>query len=696
MTDMLASVVDVPDASRGISFATSNKGRLLPNPVAKLPLGSVKAHGWIAHQLDLMVDGMVGRLRELSKFLEDDNGWLGTDKYGWEEQPYWFRGFYDLGILTGNRRIQEESKRWIEASLNSIEEDGYFGPIAMKYVTGENGKQVIDIWPHMVMLDALRSYWEVTGDDRVVDLATKFFRFCLNLPEDEFIPPYDNDFRNWRAFIQWPRVGDMLPHIYWLYNLIQEDWLLDLATRCHKHVEPPQEHALNAHIVHFTQRFREPGNYYAQSNNPADLSETEMWYNTHMSVWGQQPGGGFGADENIRPGKTDPKQAFETCGMTEFNKSFYILGQITGQPVYADRVEDIVFNSFPASQTPDLKGLHYLTAANQPQLDAGETHDYSNMCRMIDYSPHIYRCCQHNVAMGWPYFVEHLWMAAAGDGLAAWMYGPSEACATVGNGEQIRIVEETKYPFHTAVKMTLSMKNSTRFPLQLRVPKWCKVFSVKVNGGAVEVTPKPGSYVLIERTWQNGDVVEIAMPVEVSLTTWEKSCGSVTVDRGPLSYSLRIGEKWVKGQTGTEEWPDWEVFPTTPWNYGLVFDENNLDGSFKATERSSVADQPWTIEDAPIEIKARGKRIPNWTLIDGTVTDLQPSPIKSDEPIEDITLIPMGCARLRMCCLPVISEGPEAHEWKKVSSHEAAMELRLGAEQAAQNREHKQGVVYTE
>jgi hypothetical protein len=671
------SVVDVPDASRGIRHVVSNREPLLASPLAKLPLGSVRPKGWIAHQLRLMVDGQVGRLKELSDFLRDDNGWFGTKNDGWEEQAYWFRGFHDLGVLTGDERIQGESRRWIEGILKTRKRDGYFGPPCMKKVVGNDGKVVCDLWPHMVIWDALRSHWEVTRDRRIVNLGRKFFRFCAALPEEEFVPPRDPDFGNWRPFVQTPRSGDMLPHIYWLYNLTGEDWLLPLATRFHDHVAPPDSEWLNHHVVNFTQRFREPGNYYAQSKEPKHLEETEYWYDMHMGTWGQQPGGIFGADECIRPGKTDPKQAIETCAMVEFNKSFYILGQVTGQALYADRVEDIVFNSFPASQTPDLKGLHYLTAANQPQLDAGENHDYFNKGRQIDYSPYIYRCCQHNVAMGWPYYAEHLWMAAAGNGLCAWMYGPCEVTAKVGRGGEVTIREETIYPFDASVRLTFSMKRGATFPLYLRVPRWCNGFSVLVNRRKAITDAEPGKYVLIERSWQDRDVVEIEMPVALSLRVWEKSCDSVTVDRGPLSFSLRIEEDWRRMPTG-KEWAEWEVFPKTPWNYGLMVDGEKPEDSFEVIEKGEVADQPWTLDAASIEIRVKGKRIPNWVMIDETVTDLQPSPIRSDEPVEEIRMVPMGCARLRMCCLPTVGEGPDAREWKKVSGHEEAMRLRLG------------------
>jgi hypothetical protein len=184
-----------------------------------------------------------------------------------------------------------------------------------------------------------------------------------------------------------------------------------------------------------------------------------------------------------------------------------------------------------------------------------------------------------------------------------------------------------------------------------------------VNGQSVQVEAVPGRYLRLEREWSSGDSITIAMPMRLSLTTWPRT-GSVTVDRGPLSYSVKIGERWQR-YGGTEEWPEWEVFPTTPWNYGLVLVGQPLEAVFSVKENGPVAAQPWTPQAAPLEITARAKRLPNWGLENETVAELQPSPIKSREPIESITLIPLGCARLRMACLPVIGEGEDAREWEQ-------------------------------
>ncbi|MDD5688215.1 MAG: glycoside hydrolase family 127 protein [Elusimicrobia bacterium] len=641
-----------------------NRSPLLPNPFAKLPLGSIKPKGWLKHQLDLMINGMTGRLSELSDFLKSDNGWFGGNKEGWEEQPYWLRGFYDLAVLTGDKRLFSEAKKWIDAVIASQDEDGYFGAKYHKCIIGKNGQKICDLWPHMVMLDAIRSHYEHTSDSRVIPMMTHFFKFCKNLPDDQFIPANTDGF-TWYVSVQILRAGDMLPHIYWLYNHTGEEWLLDLATRFYRQIEPPTDEWLEHHVVHFTQRFRYSGNYYVQSKYPYHLAQTDYWYDQHMGTWGQQPRGIFGADEKIRHGYTDPRQAFETCAMVEFNKSFYILGRITGEAKYADRCEDITLNHFPASQTKDLKALHYLTASNQPQLDKYEKHDYTNKVRMITYSPdNRYRCCQHNVAMGWPWYVQNLWQATSDSGLAAWLYASNEVTAKVGeNGTKVIFNVETDYPFDGAVKMVFKSSKPVSFPLYLRIPGWCHKFKVNINNRPLKVTSKPGTYLRVERTWKNGDVVSLKMLMETSLTTWPRT-GSITVNHGPLSYSLKIEERWQKCG-GTKKWPEWEVLPVTPWNYGLVVDTNNPSADLHIIKKKKIPNQPWTIENSPIEIKANGKIISDWGLKNETVQSLQPGPIKSDKPKEKITLIPLGCARLRISCFPVIGEGPCARDWKK-------------------------------
>jgi hypothetical protein len=171
---------------------------------------------------------------------------------------------------------------------------------------------------------------------------------------------------------------------------------------------------------------------------------------------------------------------------------------------------------------------------------------------------------------------------------------------------------------------------------------------------------------MIERKWRNGDNVKITFKMSIWLTKWEKNKNSVSVNRGPLTYSLKIGEKYVR-QGGTDKWPAWEIHPTTPWNYGLLINEDAPSASLDIVRKPwPDDDQPFKADAAPIQLRAKAKKIPEWIKDHlGLVGKLQQSPVKSDEPVETVTLIPMGCARLRISAFPTIGTGPDAHKWNQ-------------------------------
>jgi len=640
--------------ARADDFYTGNRPPLLPSPLIKLPLGAVRPEGWIRQQMELMAEGFSGRLTEISQWCRfDGSAWAsakGEGEFGWEELPYWLRGFTALAYVLQDQRLIAEAQRWIDPILSSQDAEGWFGPRA--------NRERPDLWPNMVAMFALRSHYEATGDERVIPLMTKYFRWQMTLPIERYLP---ESWQKWRG-------GDNLDSIYWLYNHTGEAWLLDLARLNHERTADWAGGIPTWHGVNITQGFREPGEYYQQTHDVRYLKATERNYDTAIGEYGQAPGGMFGADENCRPGYTDPRQAAETCSMAEIMNSFEMLLAITGDPAWADRCEEVAFNSLPASQMPDYKGLHYLTAPNMVQLDKeNKSPGVQNGGCMLAYNPHDYRCCQHNIAFAWPYFAERLWMATPGNGLAAVFYAPSEVKARVGKGAEVRITETTDYPFGETVEFRLAMAGTAQFPLMLRIPAWCERARIKVNGKAVKLATRPSSWATLKRIWHDDDVVTLEFPMAIRVKTWEKNKSAVSVYRGPLAYSLRIGERWARFG-GTDEWPAFEVFPTTPWNYGLVLDARDPDASFEVHRKpGALAKQPFDVNAAPIEITAKARKIPAWQMEGGLVGQLQQSPAKSAEPVETITLIPMGCARLRISAFPIVGDGADAHEWKAAS-----------------------------
>jgi hypothetical protein len=650
------SIVSSPATSSVNPHYTANRQPLRPSPLIKLPIGSIVPRGWLRGQLQLESDGMTGHLEEISKWCKlEDSAWASPDgqgQFGWEELPYWLKGYGDLGYVLKDQEIINHARKWIDAVLASQEPGGYFGPRANK--TGLEGKP--DLWPHMVMCNVLESFYEFTGDSHVLPFLTRYFQWLNTQPGEVFGAGY------------WPKIrfGDNIQSIYWLYNHTGDSFLLELAKKIHDNMARWDTDVINWHNVNIAEGFREPGVYYQQAGDQKFLNAAERNYETVIDRFGQFPGGGFAGDENCRPGYTDPRQGFETCGMVEFMHSFEMLTKISGIPLWSDRCEDMAFNSLPAALTPDLKGLHYLTCANQVQLDKNnKSPGVENQGTMFSYSPgEVYRCCQHNVSHGWPYFAEELWLATPDRGLCASLYAASDVTAKVGEGGSVTISEQTDYPFDSSIRLTIATAQPAKFPLYLRIPGWCRGATAKVNGRGVELKAEPLHYVRLEREWRNGDRVELDLPMQITVRRWPKNNQAASVDYGPLTFSLKIGERWSR-YGGTDAWPDMEVFPTTAWNYGLVLDDKNPAKSFKLVRKKGpLSAQPFTPETAPIQMEVKARRIPAWKQDQlGLVGKLQPSPVKSDQPVETITLIPMGAARLRISSFPVIGEGPDGHRW---------------------------------
>ncbi len=649
----VARVVKSPPALTGSGFYAANRAPLQGVPFQKLPPGAVTPRGWLRRQLELDATGLSGRLPEISDFLKyEDNGWVDPkSNNGWEELPYWLRGYGDLSYVLKDSKMLATTQKWTNGILSAQKPNGYFGPDRL--LTSENNMP--DLWPHMLVLDALHSYYDYSGDARVIPFMTRYFKWQSTLP--------DNAYKNGWGALRW---ADNMAVLYWLYNKTGNASLLDLSKRIHDNSVNYVDNLPNMHNVNLAQGIREPGEYWMQSGNPAHLNAVEQDYQSIMSRFGQFPGGGFAGDENIRPAFTDPRQGFETCGIVEYMHTDEMMTRISGDPVWADRAEELAFNSLPAALTADHKGIHYITSPNLVEINKGGTKgQFDNHFDMLTFrnGAHDYRCCPHNYGMGWPYYAEESWLATSDKGVAASLYAASEANVKVGDGTPVKWSETTDYPFNDTIQLKLSTPKTLRFPLYLRIPRWTQGAQVSVNGKSVKVNATPLSYVALERNWKNGDTVSLRLPMKVSVRKWEKNKNAVSVNYGPLTFAYDSGEEWYR-TGGTNAWPEWSVKPKSAWNYGLPVDVKASD--FKIVRKSgALSDQPFTPATAPISLQTRVRRVPGWSAdSQGIVQTLQSSPALSTEPLQNVSLVPMGAARLRISSFPTVSPAKSALDWR--------------------------------
>ena len=651
-----------------------------PLELNPLPTGAIRPEGWLKVQLEQMTEGLCGHLHERSSFLAPDNGWLKADgNGGWEEQPYWFRGFVKIAILTGNERMLGVSRDWVEKILATQDADGWYGPAGRKAHPCKSGKVISDIWGHMVMNEALLSWYRYTGDRRVLDLLVRFYR-CLAAMDETRLLPGDADRAgsgSWTYDIQVVRAGDAVPAILECHGLTGEPWLPALAARVWRHRARPGLFA-NNHNVNFAQLVGYGTVMSRLTRRRADRESAAFWFDLHMKAWGATPRCGFAADENVRPGCTDPRYGTETCAWAELIRSFALVGEVTGETVWGDRMEDVMYNWYPIAFTPGWKELHYITAGNQVNLDAVTDHNYENGPPMIAYSDVCYRCCRHNAHFGVPLFCESLVMRPRTGGLAFWLYAPHRGEAELADGAKAAWRMETDYPFREKARLTLS--GAAVPALRFRVPGWCRRFAVSEGGRTLAAATAPGGWLEVKEV-RAGATLELAMAAECAWREYPRH-GGLSLERGPLTYSIALEPKVERVRrpkfvsAGGKLYPEPEesdrrtdvdmMVAMTPkdgqrWNYAI--DRS----SAPAYRELPLCGDCFRFAAAPAEIRVKGRPLAEWTLQDNQPAPLQDSPALTTAPAEDLRFIPMCCARLHVTVFPeATADAALGNRWRTV------------------------------
>jgi uncharacterized protein len=670
VTSLIASLILTGCGKQ--SFNTNYKGNtepLLSNAYIRLPLGTVKPAGWLKSQLEDQAEGLTGNLDD---FWPDivNSSWHGGTGETWERGPYYLDGLVPVAYLLNDEHLINKVKTWIEPILASSNDTGWYGPAKNK-----------DRWPLAVANKVLMQYYEASGDKRALNVLTKYFRYLHDSKPDW----PDKDWRGVRAM-------ENAVTGYWLYRQTGEQWILETISSIEKNSfdwtsyyekfpwdstavadkKVPYNwgpEGLTAHVVNNAMAIKYPGLWYQQSKDErfkkAVFSGIEKYDLNHG-----QPGGRFSGDEHLS-GKS-PAQGSELCSVVEYMFSLEELYEIFGTNTLADRLELLAYNSLPGTTTPDMWAHQYDQQANQVLVSAAKRDwssngDYSNIYGLMP----DFACCLANMHQGWPKFIESMWMATNDNGLALAAYGPSEVKARVGNGREVTISEETDYPFNGSVKLTINTEKAVRFPIDIRIPAWADSINIRFKGRNIKI--KNISTYRIKERWRNGDQIFVDLPMKLRV---EKAYNnSIAILRGPLYFSLRIDKEYKSVKINYDNFSykgsiDWEIDPKSSWNYGLLISKNNIMRGIQVTETtpgkypfSDTGDMIWSADsgkylvstrEAPVIIKARGMKIPEWRMKDNSADVPPVSPVKPEGDAEIITLVPYGCARLRITEFPVM------------------------------------------
>jgi uncharacterized protein len=122
------------------------------------------------------------------------------------------------------------------------------------------------------------------------------------------------------------------------------------------------------------------------------------------------------------------------------------------------------------------------------------------------------------------------------------LYGSSSLETTFPDGGEVRLSQQTEYPWNGRVRIRIEAARREAFSLKLRIPGWAGSASVRINDRPADDSPKPGTYFEIRRAWQAGDFVDLDLPMPARLMEAnplvEDDLNQVAVQRGPIVYCL--------------------------------------------------------------------------------------------------------------------------------------------------------------
>ncbi len=597
-----------------------------------IPLGRIAPRGWLRDQLLLQAANLTGQLEEIWPDVGPGSGWLGGPGESWERGPYYLDGLVPLAHVLDDARLKAKAGKWIEWMLASQRGDGWFGP------AGND-----DWWTRMVALKVLMQHADATGDARVVPFMQRYFAY-----ENATIG--ERPFRKWAIargqenilVIQWlqDRAPDpMLPELASRILAMTVDWGGYLADRIVQ--GPAARFSHLTHVVNVAMGLKLPALRERLGDSGQQAIVDRAFAN--LDRFHGQATGMFSGDEWLAGNL--PNHGVELCAVVELMYSLEVLARAYGSGEYGDRLERVAYNALAATMTADVTAHQYHQQPNQVLATiARRDWTYSSEApNIFGLAPH-FGCCTANLHQGWPKLAASLWAEDPQGGLAAVAYAP---CVARGRDLEIEVI--TDYPFGETITIRVLRAAAGERRIALRVPQWCAAPTLRVGNEDVAVAPVAG-IAAVARAWRAGDTIELRLPMPVRVEG--RPNGAVSLHTGPLTLAYCPGEIW-RAIPDTPGLGDWEVTPRGSWNFGLEI-EGGVTELPLAVERQPPSPHPFGLAAPPVRVQTRGRFVPGWELLRNSAAPPPQSPVTTNQTPRPITLVPYGCARLRVCEFPRI------------------------------------------
>lgn len=480
----------------------------------RFPLNSVRPAGWLRHEMRRDLDGFVGNLDEtVPEIIKEDDiygknrltkeikekdvgslneGWDWEVQYLWwgaEQLGNWLDGLVRYAFLLDDEDARAKAKFYLDRAFAAQDPDGYLGIYAedLRFrFNGENG----ELWAQTTIMRPALAYDAMSGKNVYRDRVIRAVERTMQAYPAGSSNPFQTT-EDYSGLTHGLMFTDVL---YELYLLTQDKKYIEYAAFLYENYccNPVHDQDIfRLHLLDPQWRLRNHGAHVyehiravitASLTGEKDYAKLIDAYFAKLPYYLQPSGGPIGDECIGQRCANATTTGYEYCSILELSQSYEMMFELTGDPQWADRAEHLVYNAGLAARHPFRSQISYLTCDNSYKMmgngmntsGVGENARYKYSSAHRDAAV----CCVPNAGRLFPHFLTHMYYETQ-NGIFVALYGPSELRCSV-RGSQVRITQNTNYPFENLVEFRVSHERD--LCMELRIPEWAE--DVTLEGAA--------------------------------------------------------------------------------------------------------------------------------------------------------------------------------------------------------------------
>lgn len=519
-------------------------------------LGCVKFSGMLHDRLGTCIDNLtmaqsVDRLIDpfISKADSGDQAW---------RCEFWGKWFDGAAMAYGYDPKPEYRAKLAEAVNKLIatqSPDGYIGTYNKQSELG-----TWDIWGRKYVLLGLLDYYDITGDKKVLAAAARSIDYLMTQVGPGRLNICDTGYAAWKGdpsssilamiVTLFERTGDKKYLHYATYIVGQWSKPSKLAPQGMRLIQSalagvapdkinaPKAYEMTSCYEGLCELYRVTGQ--------REYLEACVTY-AHGVIADEIMVHGSGSAGEVWAGCARNQASVirfscETCVTETWMRYCLHLLQLTGDPLYAEQLEQSLRNALLAAIVPNGDWFSYFSALSGQRVPSyqqcSSTDAEHQQSQQFTVPGNVVSsCCVCNGQRGLmmtPYWA----VMTTADGIAVNLYNAGEAKMPLPSGGHVTLRQQTEYPLDGSIVLTLTPDHAEDFALLLRIPSWSRKSSLTINGNSAKQPLVPGQYIRLHRQWKSGDRVVLHLDMRGRVMADPAGSSAVALFRGPLLLAM--------------------------------------------------------------------------------------------------------------------------------------------------------------